>query len=274
MQYKVNEDDQESDKLIEVIVDSAQSSVKRTQASRDLYNRHARWVIQQIGKSIFNAEDVQDIAQNVWMMVLQPEKLGNDYTQRRGKFRAYLQAPIRWAILKHIDKLPFSVDQAGNKKAILAVDVSEGMLENGLNSNILNDVIESIIKPKLRELDTRSRNVYMLNEYNVIFHSNPTLIEAAYINAIAEEKASALLNSAGTKTANTCTDDELSIYIPVEYKSLVETDLLKESSGRYLANLIGVSEAIFRKRLHVARKFLLETVRANLPNLSGDFING
>jgi len=79
--------------LQEVIVDSAQSSVKRTQASRDLYNRHARWVIQQIGKSIFNAEDVQDIAQNVWMMVLQPEKLGNDYNSM-GHFETYRQIAV------------------------------------------------------------------------------------------------------------------------------------------------------------------------------------
>jgi len=109
MQNRIVEEEQDSDRLIDIIIDTSLSAEKRSQASRDLYDRHSQWVIQQIGKRIFNAEDVQDIAQNVWIMILQPEKLGNDYTQRNGKFRAYLRAPIRWAILKHIDKLPFNL---------------------------------------------------------------------------------------------------------------------------------------------------------------------
>ena len=118
MQNMTAEVDLESDRLIDIIVDSNQTSVDRTQASMDLYHRHSHWVIQKIGERIFNVEDVQDIAQNVWMSVLQPEKLSKQYTEKDGKFRSYLRAPIRWSILKHIDQLPFQRDEAGNKVAI------------------------------------------------------------------------------------------------------------------------------------------------------------
>lgn len=274
MQNITAEEDLESDRLIAIIVDPTQSPGKRATASKDLYERHSPWVIKQIGKHIFNPEDVRDIAQNVWLSVLQPEKLGSHYTKRTGRFRAYLRAPIRWAVLNHIDKLPFSLDDAGNKVAVQMVDVSEDMLSTGLDNNLLDDVIEQVIKPKLRELDLRARNVYMLSEHPVIFHTKPTLNEASAINAIDEAKASVLLESAKKKQSVTCTDEELSIYIPVEYQSFVNPSPSKKPSGEYLASLIGIPYSAFRKRLHTARNFLKETVRENLPNLSGDFNHG
>lgn len=274
MQIKTAEVDLESDTLIDIIVDSNYSSVERAQASMDLYHRHSHWVIKRIGERIFNVEDVQDIAQNVWIMVLQPEKLSKQYTAKEGKFRAYLQAPIRWAILKHIDQLPFNRDEAGNKVAVQMVELNDDMLSTGLDQALLNDVIERVIKPKLRELDLRSRNVYMLNEHPVIFQSEPTLNEASSINAIGETKASALLDSAKQKVSDRCTDEELSIYIPVEYQSFVKPTLSASPSGDYLAGLIGISDGAFRKRLHTARQFLKEMVRENLPSLSGDFNHG
>jgi len=243
--------DLKSDTLIDIIVDSSQNTAQRAQATKDLYDQHSQWVIQKIGERVFNSEDVRDIAQNVWIMVLQPEKLAEQYTTRQGKFRAYLRAPIRWAILKHIDKLPYNLDDAGNKVAVQMVDVSDDMLATGLD-----------------------RNVYMLNEYPVIFQSEPTLNEASYINAVGETKASALLDSAKKKVSDRCTDEELSIYIPVEYQSFVKPRPSKNPSGDYLASLIGVSDSTFRKRLHTARQFLKEMVRENLSSLSGDFNHG
>ena len=270
----VNDDyDAISDELIEIIINNASSDAEKARASKDLFERHNDWVNKQISGSVFDPDDRRDVAQVVWMMVLPADKLRDSYT-KKGKFRAYLRAPIRWAILKHIDKLPFRLDEAGNKQAVMAVDVSENMLESGLDQSILENVIEKIIKPSLSEVDIRSRNVYLLNEYNVLFYSHPTLDEAASINAISQTEAAELFDSASNKPTNTCSDEELSVYIPVEYNSLIEPDQLKKSSGRYLAQLIGVTEAVFRKRLHTARKFLLETVRVNLPSLSGDYNNG
>jgi len=98
--------DAKSDELVAILVDHQRTSVERTRATQQLYQRHASWVVQQVGRKIFNPDDVQDIAQTVWMQVLQPDKLGSEYKNLNGKFRAYLRAPIRWAILKHIDKLP------------------------------------------------------------------------------------------------------------------------------------------------------------------------
>ncbi len=269
MAQQLGDLDHYSDELIETIVDQNCSNLKRNQASKALFDRHSAWVNQQIGRRVFNPDDIQDIAQSVWMMVLQPDKLGKDYTDRSGRFRAYLRAPIRWSILKHIDKLPFSLNDEGKKVAINNVDITDTMLEQGIDSSILQDVIENIVKPNLINVDTKSRNIYVLNEHSVIFETDPTLQEAASINGLQLETAEALHAEAIVKSPDTCTEEELSVFIPVEYRSFIDTNMLEKSSGRYLANVLGVTEAVFRKRLHTARKYLLETVRANLPTVAG-----
>ena len=86
-----------SDDLIDINVDPECGSSERNRAFRSLFNRLTGSVFHQISKSIFSPDDIQDIAQAVWMMVLRPENLGSKYTERRGKFRAYLRAPIRWS---------------------------------------------------------------------------------------------------------------------------------------------------------------------------------
>jgi len=142
------------------------------------------------------------------------------------------------------------------------------MLEESLDKSMLDDVIENIIKPHLKFVDIKSRNVYMVNEYDVIFETDPTLAEVATINDIDDSEALRLFDNASRKATKNCSDEEISVYLPVNYKSLVDPVLLSKSSGRYLANLIGISEALFRKRLHSARKYLLETVRQNLFTLT------
>jgi len=265
--------DSKSDELVAILVDHQRTSVERTRATQQLYQRHASWVVQQVGRKIYNPDDVQDIAQTVWMQVLQPDKLGSEYKNLNGKFRAYLRAPIRWAILKHIDKLPFTINDEGEKAPALfsdinVADISDSMLEECLDKTMLDEVIENIIKPHLKFVDIKSRNVYVVNEYDVIFEHDPTLAEVATINGIDDSEAIRLFNDASQKATATCSDEEISVYLPVNYKSLVDPVLLSKSSGRYLASLIGISEAMFRKRLHGARKYLLEAVRQNLLTLS------
>lgn len=253
-----------SDELIEIFVDHKRTNVERTRASQQLYQRHTSWVVQQIGRKVYNPDDIQDVAQTVWMLVLQPEKLKTGYKNKNGKFRAYLRAPIRWAILKHIDKLPFTVDETGAKASAHYVDISESMLEESLDSSMLERVIEHIIKPNLKSVELKSRNVYVVNEYDTIFETEPSLAEVAAINGIDTTDASRIFDNAGSKPTDTCTNEEISVCLPMNYKSIVDPALLQKSSGRYLAGLIGISEAAFRKRLHGARKYLLEVVKRDL----------
>jgi len=269
-----NDFDAVSDELIEVLADNRRTPTERTRATQQLYQRHASWVVQQIGKKIFNPDDAQAIAQYVWMLVLQPEKLGKDYTNKNGKFRAYLRAPIRWAILKHIDKLPFAIGETGEKTPVHFTDVNESLLEESLDKNLLEEVIENIIKPNLKSVDIKSRNVYVVNEFETIFETDPSLSEVAAINGIADSEATRLLETGNQKSVTDCTDEEASVYLPINYRSLVDPDQVQKSSGRYFANLIGVSEASFRKRLHGARKYLLEIVRQSLQNITGDITHG
>jgi len=263
-----------SDELIDILVDPQRTKVERTRASQQLYQRHTSWVVQQIGKKIYNPDDVQDIAQTVWMMVLQPDKLGQEYKNKNGKFRAYLRAPIRWAILKHIDKLPFTIGDTGEKAPAHFTDINESMLEESLDKSMLEEVIENIIKPNLKSIDIKSRNVYVVNEYETIFETDPALNEVAVINGIANSEASKLLDTAQKKSIADFTDEEVSVYLPMEYRSVIDPEQLTASSGRYLANLIGISEASFRKRLHGARKYLLDIVRQNLQPMTGDSSHG
>jgi len=136
--------DAKSDELVVILVDHQRTRIERTRAAQQLYQRHAAWVVQQIGRKIYNPDDIQDIAQTVWMQVLQPDKLGREYKNLNGKFRAYLRAPIRWAILKHIDKLPFTINDAGEKAPAQFTDISDSMLEECLDKSMLDEVIESL----------------------------------------------------------------------------------------------------------------------------------
>ena len=267
---RMNEYDAVSDDLIDIIVDPKYSSSERNRACKDLVDRHTSWVDHQISQSIFNPDDIRDIAQSVWMIVLRPENLGSKYTGRHGKFRAYLRAPIRWSVLKHIDKLPFSVDDAGNKVALRQSEVTEAMQQQGIDKFMLDTIIEDIVKPSLTELEITSRNIYVLNEYPVIYEIGPDLAEVAEINGIGITRARTLLEAAKTKTPAECSEDELSMYIPIEYRNFIDVDELGKSSGRYLAGTIGVTEAVFRKKLHTARKYLIEIVRERFHSLEGE----
>ncbi len=259
-----NQLDQTSDRLIGILIDRDKSSNERARASRELYQRHAAWVIQQVGNRVYNEDDIQDIAQSVWMFVLHPGKLEREYKNHHGKFRAFMRAPIRWCILKHLEKLPFAIDEHGEKCPIKFVDIDETMLEECLDKHVADDVIERIIKPNLKTLKTSVRNVYVVNEYETIFETDPSVTEVAKINGMADKEANGLLKSASAKTVQSCSDDELAVYLPVEYRQLVDPVKIKQSSGRYLAHLMGISERAFRKRLHSARRFLIDIVRKNL----------
>ena len=258
-----------SDDLIDIIVDPKYSSSDINRACKDLVDRHTGWVYHQISQSIFNRDDIRDIAQSVWMRVLKPEKLRLQYTGR-GKFRAYLRLPIRSEILKHIEKLPVSTYDAGNKVALRQSEVTEAMQQQGIDKFMLDTIIEDIVKPSLKELEITSRNIYVLNEYPVIYEIGPDLAEVAEINGIGITRARTLLEAAKTKTPAECSEDELSMYIPIEYRNFIDVDELGKSSGRYLAGTIGVTEAVFRKKLHTARKYLIEIVRERFHSLEGE----
>lgn len=257
-----------SDELIEIITNSASSNAEKARASKDLFERHNDWVNKQIGSSIFDPDDRKDVAQVVWMMVLPADKLRDSYT-KKGKFRAYLRAPIRWAVLKHIDKLPFSTDKAGNKVAIQTNDATDDLLNLGLHETIVQSVIADIVKPGLKNLEIKSRNVYMLNEHSVIFESSPDLAEAADLNGTELATAKSLLASAKSKSPAECDVNEHSILIPVEYEKFINPDVMGKSSGRYLSSKIGITEAQFRKRLHTAKTYFVNMVRENIPENIG-----
>jgi len=263
-----------SDELIDVIVDPKRSSIERKGAAKQLYERHSEWIKREISRSIYNEDDVIDIAQEVWMTVLQPETLAKKYVERNGKFRALLRQPIRWAILDHINKLPFTIDDDGNKvRSIYKVEMdadihSLDLTTNGnLSSWLLDEVIENIIKPNLKKIVLRSRNAFVTTEYETIFKYDPELEEVAYINGLEVSAAEELADAANGKLPKDCSDAELSVYMPLEYRTLVDPEELSGASGRYIANLFGVSEAALRKRLHTARKQLIELVREQITTI-------
>ena len=71
------------------------------------------------------------------------------------------------------------------------------------------------------------------------------------------------------KSVASCSDQEVAVYLPLAYRSLVDVTELEKSSGRYLANILGITEGVFRKRLHTARKYLLEIVRQKFSTVGG-----
>ncbi len=255
-----------SDDLISILIDPDQPNSEREKATRSLYQRHESWVIQQVRKRIHNPDDVQDVTQNVWMMVLNPDNLASKYTAREGKFRAYLRNPINWCVLKHIDKLPFTVNETGEKQSPIFVDIDDQVVDEGLDECLLEETIENIIKPSLPSIPIKHRNVYVATQYRSIFKQQPVLKEVADINALTDSRASELLASATGRAPAECDDHEISVHLPINYRSLIDPTELKKSNNRYLAKIMGITDAAFRKRLHTARSQLLELLRNHLDN--------
>ena len=266
MADNLTQSDPVSDDLISILTDPDQPHREREKAALSLYQRHESWVIQQVRKRIHNPDDVQDVAQNVWMMVLRPDNLARKYTARDGKFRAYLRNPINWCVLKHIDKLPFTVNETGEKQSPIFVDIDDQVVDEGLDECLLEETIENIIKPSLPSVPIKHRNVFVANQYDSIFKQQPVLKEVADINALTDSKASELLASASGRTPAECSDDEVSVCLPINYRTLTDPAELKNSSDRHLAKIMGITDAAFRKRLHTARAQLLELLRNRLGN--------
>jgi len=221
-------------------------------------------VIQQISLKIYNPDDVQDIAQAVWYYTLQPDKLGDSYTTREGKFRAFLRKPIKWAILKHLRRLPFTLNDEGGKSDPLFTDVEESQFEEQVDDWMFAEVIDNIIKPNLQDVALPDRNAFVANDYHTIFDQVPTINELADINGITNAEATSLCSDAEGKSTDRCTDQEISIYLPLNYRSLVDDLAIHRAAGRYLSDLLGITEAMFRKRLHTARRYLIELVKRNI----------
>ena len=270
MADNLTQSDTISDDLIAVLTDPDQPQREREKATLSLYQRHESWVVQQVRKRIHNPDDVQDVTQNVWMMVLRPDELASKYTVRDGKFRAYLRNPINWCILKHIDKLPFTVNETGEKQSPIFVDIDDRVVDEGLDECLLEETIENIIKPSLPSVPIKRRNVYVANQYHSIFKQQPVLREVADINALTDSNASELLASASGRAPAECSDQEVSVYLPINYRTLIDPVELKSSSDRYLAQIMGITDAAFRKRLHTARSQLLELLRSHLGTREAD----
>lgn len=263
--------DRESDRLVSIMIDENVSPIEKRRASTQLYTRHSDWVLQRIGLQIYEPELVQDIAQAVWIAVLDCKVLEREYVDPKGKFRAYLHNPIRWAISKHIAKLPYTRTETGEKQFVAFVshdDERDGFspndiprIEGTLTAHRIDQMIEKVIKPNLIHLSLKVRNVFMLDEHDLLFDRSPTTSEIATINAITQEDVLALLQSSSAKSTNECDDSELSVHIPVNYDSIIDRTQLHRNSTMYLSGVIGITSAAYRKRLHEARQYLSQAVR-------------
>ena len=258
----INTKDAKSDNLVSIYVDASKSDSDRRIAAQRLYEIHSPAVMKRIARQVFNPEDVLDIAQTVWMTVLRRETLVEKYTQRQGKFAAFLEAPIKWAILKHLEKLPYTIDSNGRKQTPDFTELTDSSYQQSLDTAYYEHAVNNIIKPNLRTIEAGNRFVYISSEYDLIFHDQtPTFDEAADINGYTLTTAKRLHKSAGVKTADSRTDDETSLYVTLHYRKLLKQADTAISRGKYLSIMVGLSEAVFRTRLHYAKKYLLGLVK-------------
>jgi len=268
------EKDLESDRLIATFTNADAPALDRRRAGERLFKRHEDYVLALIKKRIFNPDDVIEIAQDAWITVLDPETLNKWYEKPSGKFRAYLRNPINWAIMKHLEKLPYRVNEEGEKTFISYTGLDEQLIDQALSDHGISEMIETTIKPNLKNLSLKIRNVYMLNEHDVIFNQLPGLTEIADINGISEKHASDLLDSAAAKSAaRDCDDAEFSVHAPVNYDRIVDREQLHRNTTSYLSELMGLSASAYRKRLHEGRRFLVDAARAELLPENGEEVH-
>jgi len=259
-----NEYDSVSDELISLMCDETAKPSDRKQATEDLYNRHKRWVADEISRRISNSSDTQDISQRVWMRILPQEYLAKHYKHKNGQFRSFLRNPINWEILRHYEKTAFSINEAGEKVPARFVEINESRLDRALDDALYDNAMENIIKPNLRAVNLKSRTVFVLNEYHAIFESRPSVLAVASINGISNKLVDTLLERSKGKLPSECSDEEMSVHIPSRYDILVDEQQVRSSGIKYLSSLIGVAHSTYRNRLYVANKELKEIVRENL----------
>lgn len=257
--------DRHSDELISVFTDPHSSPGSRASAAQKLYDIHSPVVLKKIARQVFNPDDVLDISQSVWMLVLRPETLTEKYIRREGKFGAFLDAPIRWAILKHLDKLPYTMDESGNKKAPDFTTMTETIHEQNLHEYYYQYAVDEVIKPNLKNLEAGKRCVYISSEYDLLFNGRtPSMGEVARINGCSTTTATRLFHCAESKGIGSRSDDETSIYVSLQYRDIIGKNGDGPPKGKFLSQMLGISEAVFRTRLHYARKYLTGLVRDNI----------
>jgi len=256
--------DSESDRLIAILTNTDSSPAEKQRVAQQLYHRHSEWVNQRISRHFYNPADVQDIAQVVWMVALDPKTLKREYVDPNGRFRAYLNNPLRWAMGKHMDKMQYKVDEKGKKDFSVNVPIGETQFQDAMTGHRISQMIDTVIKPNLTHLTLAVRNVFMLNEHDVLFEEAPDVSEIADIHRITTVEAEGLLESSASKKTQEYGDDEFSVRVPVNYDSIIDRSQLNRNSTVYFSGVMGVTQAAYRKRLHTGRKFLIQTVRDNM----------
>jgi len=203
------------------------------------------------------------------MLVLEPGHLAKVYKHRNGKFRAYLRNVIKWSIMKHIDMLPKSADK-GVESIVAYREIPDDDVDQLLTEWFMVEAIEQVIKPSLRDISVKRRNVYVANEYRAMFTDAPSVDEVALINGLTGVEAQKILDDANGLQVDQCTDQQVSVYLPMRYDSLVDESEILKSSSRYLSSVMGITDSQYRQRLYKARTMLRDIVKQWCVKYVGD----
>gem|GEM_PF-6761287 len=95
--------DTESDEWIAIYISSTASAAERNVAAKKLFIKHKAKVLSQIKQKIQFGDAQNDISQEVWIDILNIDKLREKY-EPQGKFGAYLYQNTKWKILDALKK--------------------------------------------------------------------------------------------------------------------------------------------------------------------------
>lgn len=263
----VTEIDDVSDELVGIFTNRNMNRTDRDKAAESLFRRHKSWVAREISKRVSNPSDVEDIAQMVWMWVLDPKLLKEKYRHRNGRFRGFLLNPIKWSVGNHFESLRASSRSEPQVTRVQFKEIDESTMEKRMETVLYEDVIEGIIKPYLKRVPVKPRTAFVINEYGAMFEDEPSVSELSLINGLAEESVMDILKRTKNKKPDEISDEEMPVYLPSKYNSLVSREELYRNSTRQLASIMCLSESAFRKNLHKARTAVIEFVREKIDSM-------
>jgi len=249
--------DNESDEWIGTYISTSADKGERNNAAKCLFLKHKNKVFNQIRRKIPHGDAQNDISQEVWMNILNVDRLKNKY-KPQGKFGAYLYQYTEWKISDFIKKNSSSYSDVELKNDEHELVDPVPSYEDGIDARkFVVDVIP--------ELSAAIRLVYLMEHYEILFPSKPDIHDIAHLNGVKVKDASMILSLCTQLASSEMTEVDRCIWVLSDYENIVPKSV-KRNVGGYkadLAKIIGISYSSYRVRLARANK----SVKQKLENL-------
>lgn len=235
--------DTESDTWIATYLSVSADKGERNTAAQRLFHKHKVKVFSQIRKKIQHGDAQNDISQEVWMNILNVDRLRDKYVAQ-GKFGAYLYQYTEWKIYDFLRK---NVNSANEEYSLSDQhDYADTASSHEATLDARRLVIDVI-----PELSAAVRLVYLMEYYETLFPSKPAIRDIAHLNGVEIEAASNIISRCTKMDSSDMSEVDRCLWILNDYDNIVPKSVKYKVSGYKadLARIVGISYSSYRVRL-------------------------